>query len=78
MENAGLSIENNINIDSSLRNSVKYLLAHKLMDEHFTKWIAQQSTINLIQKLIEDCKKPNISLVFFPKNLEHSKSYICY
>ena len=51
------------NIDFSVRNSVRYTLANKMMDENFMKWISLPSSMNLIQKLIEDCKKPNISLV---------------
>jgi hypothetical protein len=51
------------NIDNNVRNSVRYILVHKMMEENFTKWAAQPATQNLLQKLIEDCKKPNISLV---------------
>lgn len=53
----------NTNIDSSIRNSVRYNLVQKMMDDNFTKWIYQKNNFALIQKLIDDCKKTNISLV---------------
>ncbi len=62
MENDNFVINNN-NIDANVRSSIRYMLVHKMMDENFTKWLSQPSTNNLIKKLIEDCKKPNISLV---------------
>lgn len=52
------------NIDSNVKNNVRYVLVQRMMEENFNKWISQQATMNLVQKLIEDCKKPNISLVF--------------
>jgi hypothetical protein len=52
------------NIDQNIKSSVRYGLVQKMMEENFNKWISQQNTFNLIQKLLEDCKKPNISLVF--------------
>lgn len=63
------------NIDFSVRNSVRYTLANKMMDENFMKWISLPSSMNLIQKLIEDCKKPNISLVKLSFKLVYSKPY---
>lgn len=61
MESGTFTVNNNI--DSTIRNSVRYMLVQKMMEENFNKWMSQSNTINLIQKLIEDCKKPNISLV---------------
>jgi hypothetical protein len=52
------------NIDQNIKSSVRYGLVQKMMEENFNKWISQQNTFNLIQKLLEDCKKSNISLVF--------------
>ncbi len=52
------------NIDlNSVKTSIRYVMVSKMMEENFTRWISQQSSLNLIQKLIEDCKKPNICLV---------------
>lgn len=65
METLVLNSNNQGNIDSSIRNSIRYSLVNKMMEENFNKWLAQTSTLSLIQKLIEDCKKPNISLVCF-------------
>ena len=53
----------NSNIDNSVRASVRYTLVHKMMDDNFSKWLSTQNSFNLISKLIEDCKKPHISLV---------------
>jgi hypothetical protein len=63
MDSATLVLNNSSNIDANIRNSVRYMLVHKMMEENFTKWLSQSSTMNLVQKLIDDCKKPNISLV---------------
>lgn len=51
------------NLDGSIKSSVRYKLVHKMMEENFLKWVTQSSTMNMLQKLVEDCKKPNISLV---------------
>ena len=51
------------NIDQNVKSSVRYCLVQKMMEENFSKWMSQQNTVNLINKLLEDCKKPNISLV---------------
>ena len=75
MENGNFVITNNINIDASVRSSVRYNLVHKMMEENFSRWISQQSSLNLIQKLIDECKKQNISLVFLFINLVNSQSY---
>jgi hypothetical protein len=66
------------NIDQNIKTSVRYGLVQKMMEENFNKWISQQNTLNLIQKLIEDCKKPNISLVLFKINLVNPQSDFCY
>jgi hypothetical protein len=50
-------------IDNSIRNSVRYTLVHKMMEENFCKWLSHQNTTNMIFKLIEDCKKPQILMV---------------
>ena len=53
-----------INIDmNNIKTSIRYVMVSKMMEENFSRWMSQQASINLIQKLIEDCKKPNISLV---------------
>lgn len=52
----------NNNIATNLKSSVRYTLVQKMMEENFTKWLTQSNTIGLIYKLIDDCKKPNISL----------------
>ena len=51
------------NINANVKTNVRYTLVQKMMEENFTKWLSQTSTINMVAKLIEDCKKPNISLV---------------
>ncbi len=50
-------------IDQTIRSNIRYVLVKKTMEQNFTKWISQNNSINLIKKLIEDCKKPNISMV---------------
>ncbi len=50
-------------IDQTIRNNIRYVLVKKTMEQNFTKWLSQSNSINLIKKLIEDCKKPNITLV---------------
>jgi serine/threonine-protein phosphatase 2A regulatory subunit B'' len=81
MENGTFVITNNINIDATVRTSVRYNLVHKMMEENFSKWLSQPNTMTLITKLIEDCKKPNISLstpspifVTRPNNLTQSQA----
>jgi hypothetical protein len=53
----------NNNIGANLKTSVRYTIVQKMMEENFTKWLSQQNTFGMINKLIDDCKKPNISLV---------------
>ncbi len=68
----------NSNIDNSVRASVRYTLVHKMMEDNFSKWLSTQSSYDLINKLIEDCKKPHISLVrknkfiFYFFNISHN------
>ncbi len=62
MEGTLFSSNSNINFDSSIRSTVRYTLTHKMMEDNFNKWISQNTTLSLIHRLIEDCKKPNISL----------------
>jgi len=50
-------------IDNTIRGNIRYILVKKTIEQNFTKWISQNNTINQIKKLIEDCKKPNISMV---------------
>jgi len=50
-------------IDQTIRSNIRYVLVKKTMEQNFTKWISQNNSINLIKKLIEDCKKPDISMV---------------
>lgn len=50
-------------IDQTIRTNIRYVLVKKTMEQNFTKWISQNNSINLIKKLIEECKKPNISMV---------------
>jgi hypothetical protein len=53
-----------VNIDiNNIKTSIRYVMVSKMMEENFSRWMSQQASINLIQKLIEDCKKPNISIV---------------
>lgn len=67
-------------IDQTIRSNIRYVLVKKTMEQNFTKWISQNNSINLIKKLIDECKKPNISmvilnLIIFPVN---SKSNFCF
>lgn len=57
---------NNIDMNN-VKSSIRYVMVSKMMEENFTKWMSLQTSINLIQKLIEDCKKPNFSLVIIFK-----------
>jgi hypothetical protein len=50
-------------IDQTIRSNIRYVLVKKTMEQTFNKWVSQSNTINLIKKLIDDCKKPNISMV---------------
>jgi len=54
---------NNYLTTSNDRRQIRYGLAKKMMNENFLKWINQKNNLNLIKQLIEDCKKPLISLV---------------
>lgn len=47
----------------NLKNSTRYQLSRKHMDELFMKWIAQPHNLKVVKNLIEDCKKSNISFV---------------
>jgi len=67
------------NIDlNNVKTSIRYVMVSKMMEENFSRWISQQSSLNLIQKLIDECKKQNISLVFIFLNLVNSQSYFYY
>jgi hypothetical protein len=48
---------------TSIKSNIRYTLVQKMMEENFSRWLAQPNTINLVTKLIEDCKKPNINMV---------------
>lgn len=50
-------------VDQTIRSNIRYVLVKKTMEQNFTKWLSQANSMNLIKKLIEDCKKTNISLV---------------
>lgn len=54
---------NNFLTTSNDRRQIRYGLAKKMMNENFLKWINQKNNLNLIKQLIEECKKPLISLV---------------
>lgn len=50
-------------IHPKIRKSVRYQLVQKMMEDNIEKWFSQPSTFSLIEKLIEDCKKKNVTLV---------------
>lgn len=52
-----------LSIDTSIRTNIRYILVQKSMEQNFNKWLSQNNTFNLIKKIIEDCKRPNISMV---------------
>ena len=54
---------NNFLTSSNDKRQLRYGLAKKMMNENFLKWINQKNNLTLIKQLIEDCKKPLISLV---------------
>ena len=41
------------------KDSLRYELAKKKIDENFSRWLSLASTSQLIQKLLDDCKLPN-------------------
>jgi hypothetical protein len=49
----------------NLKNSTRYQLSKKLMDELLLKWMAQPHNLKVVKNLIDDCKKSNISFVLF-------------
>ena len=59
-----LNNKNSMNNDH-LRSNVRYVLSQNMMKEYFSKWIVQQVNNGFIQKLVEDCKKTSISMVYF-------------
>jgi hypothetical protein len=50
-------------MSSNLKSNIRYTLVQKMMEENFSRWLSQANTINLVMKLIDDCKKPNINMV---------------
>ena len=38
-------------------NSVRFVLAQKMMDEQFINWLYQSSTINLVEHLLKEIQK---------------------
>ena len=38
-------------------NSVRFILAQKMMDEQFINWLYQSSTINLVEHLLKEIQK---------------------
>lgn len=38
-------------------NSVRFVLAQKMMDEQFINWLYQSSTINLVEQLLKEIQK---------------------
>ena len=60
----------------SIKSNIRYKLCNKMMQENFLIWFNQPSTVKLIKKLIEDCKKNNITFSspnpFFLNNIKNS------
>ena len=64
-------MENPIFQDTStnFKSNIRYVLSSKMMKENFITWISQPTTLTLIERLLEDCKKPSISLVIIISNV---------
>ena len=45
------------------REGIRYYLASKKVEEEFQRWMSIPSTIQLVNKLLEDCKRPNFAAV---------------
>jgi hypothetical protein len=37
----------------------------RMMEEYFTRWVSESGSLNIAQKILEDCKKPNFSIVLY-------------
>ena len=60
----------------TVKSNIRYKLCAKMMQENFILWFSQPSTAKLIKRLLEDCKKNNITLSapnpFFLNNIKNS------
>ena len=60
----------------SVKSNIRYKLCSKMMQENFLIWFNQPSTIKLLEKLIEECKKNNVTFSspnpFFLNNIKNS------
>ena len=60
----------------SVKSNIRYKLCNKMMQENFLLWFSQPSTAKLIKKLIDDCKKNNVTFSspnpFFLNNIKNS------
>lgn len=48
------------------RDSIRYYLAAKKVEEEFQRWLSLPATVTLVTKLIEDCKRPNFASAVSP------------
>ena len=49
-------------IHPSIKKNIRYKLCDKMMEENLITWFSQPQTLQLVQKLINDCKQKNIAL----------------
>ena len=60
----------------TVKSNIRYKLCAKMMQQNLLLWFSQPSTANLIKRLLEDCKKNNITLStpnpFFLNNIKNS------
>lgn len=56
------------------RESLRYYLAAKKVEEEFQRWLSLPATITQITKLIEDCKRPNFATIVSPPSPTFAKA----
>ena len=45
------------------RDAIRYYLASKKVEEEFFRWLSLPASIQLVNTLLEDCKKPGFAAV---------------